>query len=109
MRARRRRRTTEPAFYAFDVGFHQALTTHLRLDRSREALDGVRAHLERVRRMLTPPAGRNNSALAEHAAIAAAIASRDAGAARTAMDRHLAATAQTFEAFARERPELILA
>ena len=65
------------SFYAHDVGFHQALTTHLGLRRSAEILDGVRAHLERVRRMLMLPPGRIRQTLAEHSAIFAAIAAGD--------------------------------
>jgi DNA-binding GntR family transcriptional regulator len=98
-----------PGFYALDVGFHHVLTTHLGLGRSSEVLDGLRTHLERVRRMLMLPSGRIRETLAEHLAIVAAIAAADAGAARSAMDRHLAVTADNFESFARERPELISA
>ena len=71
-----------PSFYALDVGFHQVLTTHLELGRSSEVLDGLRTHLERVRRMLMLPTGRIRETLAEHLAIVAAIAAADAGAAR---------------------------
>jgi len=97
------------SFYGLDVSFHQALTTHLGLPRSAEILDSVRAHLERVRRMLMLPAGRIRQTLAEHAAIVAAIAASDAAAAQAAMERHLTETAGQFESFARERPELISA
>ncbi|MGO9773819.1 MAG: GntR family transcriptional regulator [Roseiarcus sp.] len=97
------------AFYQLDVGFHQALTTHLRLKHSGEILDGVRAHLERVRRMLMAPAGRIRLTLSEHSAIADAIAAGDVAGARAAMDRHLAGTTEHFEAFARERPALFSA
>ena len=66
------------SFYTHDVGFHQALTTHLGLRRSAEILDNVRAHLERVRRMLMLPPGRISGTLAEHTAIFEAIAAGDA-------------------------------
>jgi len=95
------------SFYAHDVGFHQALTTHLGLRRSAEILDSVREHLERVRRMLMLPPGRIRQTLAEHSAIFAAIEAGDVESARVAMDRHLIETTGQFEAFARERPELI--
>jgi len=94
------------SFYAHDVGFHQALTVHLGLRRSAEILDGLRAHLERVRRLLMLPPGRIRVTLAEHAAVCAAIAAGDVDGARAAMDRHLTETTGQFEAFARERPEL---
>jgi DNA-binding GntR family transcriptional regulator len=97
------------SFYAQDVAFHQALTTHLGLRRSAEILDSVRAHLERVRRMLMLPPGRIRQTLAEHSAIVAAIAAGDVESARVAMERHLTETTGQFETFARERPELISA
>jgi DNA-binding GntR family transcriptional regulator len=93
-------------FYRLDVEFHQLLTTHLGLEHTSEILDGLRAHLERVRRLLMVPAGRNRVTLTEHSAIIAAIEAGDAAGARAAMDRHLASTSQHFEAFARERPAL---
>jgi DNA-binding GntR family transcriptional regulator len=96
-------------FYELDVGFHRLLTTHLRLKHSGEILDSLRAHLERVRRLLMAPAGRIRATLGEHAAIAQAIEARDVAGARAAMDRHLAGTTEQFEAFARERPELFSA
>jgi DNA-binding GntR family transcriptional regulator len=96
-------------FYRLDVEFHKALTTHLGLKRSGEILDGLRAHLERVRRLLMAPAGRIRETLSEHSAFEAAIAAGDAAAAHAAMDRHLSGTTQHFEAFARERPALFSA
>jgi DNA-binding GntR family transcriptional regulator len=93
-------------FYALDVGFHAALTSHLGLDRSGEILDGLRAHLERVRRLLMLPSGRMQATLAEHRAIAEAISGGDGRMARAAMEAHLAAMTSMFENFARERPEL---
>lgn len=95
-----------PKFYALDVGFHATLTANLGLDRSGEILDGLRAHLERVRRLLMMPPGRMQATLAEHRAIVEAVAGADARTARAAMEAHLAAVATMFENFARERPEL---
>jgi len=97
------------AFYALDVSFHQAMGTYLDLRRSSEVLDGLRAHLERVRRMMTSSAARNRETLLEHARVVEAIAARDAKGARDAMARHLAQTTEQFESFARERPELFTA
>ena len=65
-----------PRFYALDVGFHAALTTHLGLERSGEILDGIRAHLERVRRLLMTPRGRMQATIDEHAAIVEGILHR---------------------------------
>lgn len=96
-------------FYELDVEFHQLLTTHLGLPHSGEILDVLRAHLERVRRLLMAPAGRIRVTLADHLAIVAAIEAGDAAGARAAMDRHLAGTTEQFEAFTRERPALFSA
>jgi DNA-binding GntR family transcriptional regulator len=93
-------------FYAFDVGFHQTAATYLGMQRSSEVLDGVRVHLERVRRMMTQSMARNRETLVEHAEVVAAIAARDVDRARDAMNRHLTQTTEQFESFARQRPEL---
>ena len=97
------------SFYTHDVAFHQVLTTQLALPRTAEILDSVRAHLERVRRLLMLTPGRIRQTLAEHSAIYAAIAAGDVESARVEMDRHLTETTGQFESFARERPELISA
>ena len=44
-------------FYAADVAFHQAITARLGMARANEILDGLRVHLERVRRLLMSPPG----------------------------------------------------
>lgn len=93
-------------FYELDVGFHAALASHLGLDRTGEVLDGLRAHLERVRRLLMLPPGRMQATLSEHGAIVEAIVSADARGARAAMEAHIGAMTTLFEKFARERPEL---
>lgn len=95
-----------PRFYALDVGFHAALTAHLGLDRSGEILDGIRAHLERVRRLLMTPRGRMQATHAEHAAVVEGILSGEAEKARAAMEAHLAQMTDLVEKFAEERPEL---
>jgi DNA-binding GntR family transcriptional regulator len=95
-----------PRFYALDVGFHAALTTNLGLERSGEILDGIRAHLERVRRLLMTPPGRMQATIEEHAAIVEGILAGDAEKAREAMQAHLAQMTDLVEKFAGERPEL---
>jgi len=96
-------------FYQLDVEFHQILTSHLRLKHSGEILDGLRAHLERVRRLLMAPAGRIRVTLNDHTRIVAAMEAGNAALARREMADHLAGTAEQFETFARERPELFSA
>ncbi len=93
-------------FYAVDVAFHQILTSRLGMARAAEVLDGLREHLERVRRLLMTPPGRIRVALSEHRAVAEAIEAGDAPAARAAMKRHLAVTGELLEQVAQERPGL---
>jgi DNA-binding GntR family transcriptional regulator len=96
-------------FYAADVGFHAILTQRLGLRRSGEILDGVREHLERVRRLLMTPPGRMKTTVAEHEAIAAAIINADPPGARAAMEAHMMEMTALIENFSRRRPELFSA
>ena len=93
-------------FYSLDVVFHAVLTQRLGLDRTGELLDGVRAHLERVRRLLMTPDGRMQATQREHEAVVAAIERCDPDTARAAMTAHLGQTTAMFEDFAKQRPEL---
>lgn len=93
-------------FYASDVAFHQLLVVGLGMARAAEVLDGLRAHLERARRLLMSPPGRIRQVLREHEAIVSAIEIGDADAAQAAMKSHLAATADILETVARQRPEM---
>ena len=93
-------------FYALDVDFHRLLPSLLALGHCSEILDGLRSHLERVRRLLLSPAGRMPTTLSEHSAIAKAVMRGDAEGARTAMHYHLQQTTELFETFARERSNL---
>jgi len=97
------------SFYATDVAFHQILTSRLALPRAGEVLDGLRVHLERVRRILMSPPGRIRDVLAEHRAIVEAIEAGDAFAAREAMERHLGATGDLLQTVARQRPSIFAA
>ena len=89
-----------------DVAFHQILTSRLAMARAGEVLDGLRVHLERVRRILMSPPGRIREALAEHHAVVKAIKAADPSAARDAMRRHLAVTGELLERVAHQRPGL---
>jgi len=93
-------------FYLLDVDFHRLLTSQLGLGHCGEILEGLRSHLERVRRLLLSPPGRMPVSLAEHGAIAAAVSRGDAAGARAAMEYHLQQTTDLFESFARERSGL---
>ena len=93
-------------FYALDVAFHRLLTAPLALVHSDEILDGLRSHLERVRRMLMAPKGRMQMTVGEHEGVVAANLGGDGSEARAAMERHLTQMVETFETFAREKPDL---
>jgi DNA-binding GntR family transcriptional regulator len=93
-------------FYALDVEFHRLLPATLGLFHCAEILDGLRAHLERVRRLLLSPPGRMPRTLAEHGAIAKAVLGGDEPGARAAMHHHLQQTTDLFETFAREHAGL---
>jgi DNA-binding GntR family transcriptional regulator len=96
-------------FYALDVEFHRLIVSHLALSHASEILEGLRSHLERVRRLLLTPPGRLPKTVAEHGAIAAALRAGDAAGARAAMYAHLEQTTALFEAFVKHRPNLFLA
>jgi len=98
-----------PRFYDLDVGFHAILTQRLGLDRSGEILDGVREHLERLRRLLMTPHGRMQATIAEHRAVVEGVESADPARARAAMEAHMSAMTALFENFSRQRPELFSA
>jgi GntR family transcriptional regulator, rspAB operon transcriptional repressor len=95
-------------FYALDVEFHKILVGALGLQQTREILDGLRSHLERVRRILLSPPGRLPSAYAEHKRVLDAIRTRDVAGAGEAMRAHLDATTAIFEKIAREHPETFI-
>ena len=95
-----------PGFYALDVEFHDIIINGIALAHANEILEGLRAHLERVRRLLLTPPGRLPNTLKEHRAIAEAIRTGDAQAARTAMRTHLEQTSAMLVTVSRQRPDL---
>ena len=92
-------------FHHFDLAFHAMLQDQLGFSRVRNATETARLGLERVRRMLNTRR-RLDVTLAEHEAIARAIAAGDGQAAASAMNDHLESVLAELEDFARERPEL---
>jgi GntR family transcriptional regulator, rspAB operon transcriptional repressor len=94
------------AFYTLDVAFHGILTASLGMARANDVLESLRIHLERIRRLTMSPPGRLRASLNEHAAIATAIETEDAAAAREAMKQHLSITASRLEALAKHQPKL---
>ncbi|MBV8565917.1 MAG: GntR family transcriptional regulator [Methylobacteriaceae bacterium] len=96
-------------FYALDVEFHRLIIVGAQLRHAKEILEGIRTHLERIRRLLLTPPGRLPNTLAEHRSVADALRARNPAAAREAMRTHLIETTVLFETIARERPNLFSA
>lgn len=94
------------AFYALDVAFHAAMLSRLDFSHTASVLEPLRSHLERTRRIMAAPPGRMHATFEEHRAVAAAVGSGSAEAARAAMRRHLAETTAVVEAFALHNPAL---
>jgi DNA-binding GntR family transcriptional regulator len=93
------------SFHRYDLAFHAIPLDELGYERVRATIEAARIGLDRVRRLLNTR--RNlHTTLAEHRAIAEAIARRDTAAAVKAMENHLAQVLAELETFARERPEL---
>lgn len=93
-------------FHALDLEFHQILIDALGFARVPALVDGARAGLERVRRMLSSP-DRLAAPLAEHEAILAALATGDGEAAAAAMRRHLDRVVDDLAAFGRDHPGVV--
>jgi DNA-binding GntR family transcriptional regulator len=75
-------------FHMLDLAFHEMLLEELNYPRVTAAVDAARHSLERARRMLSSPR-RHANTLAEHQAILAALTTRNAEEAASAMKNHL--------------------
>lgn len=92
-------------FLELDVAYHALLTDGLGAARVAEILDSLRAHLDRVRRLLLPEPGRIATTLDEHRAVQAAIEAGTPAAAARAMRRHLDSVIARLVAFERNYPD----
>jgi DNA-binding GntR family transcriptional regulator len=92
-------------FYVLDLAFHEILVQGLGLARVANVIEASRANVDRVRRLLSSPR-RHAVTLDEHRSILAAIAAREPGAARRAMEAHLDAVMAELEQLSAERPEI---
>ncbi len=92
-------------FLQLDVAFHRALTDGLAWPRVADALDALRVHLDRVRRLLLPEPGRMEATLAEHHDILQAIEQSDARAADRAMRRHVDTVIERLASYETLHPE----
>ncbi len=92
-------------FLRLDVVFHQQLVDGLGLGRIGELLDSLRAHLDRIRRILLPEPGRMESTLAEHQSIFDAIVRRKPRQADQAMRTHLNVVLERLVIFEKQYPD----
>jgi DNA-binding GntR family transcriptional regulator len=92
-------------FYALDLAFHALLVEGLDLPRVAAVIEASRANIDRVRRLLASPR-RHAVTLAEHRRLFEAIETRDAEAARRAMELHLRAVTEELERFSSEHPDV---
>jgi DNA-binding GntR family transcriptional regulator len=97
--------TDYDGFLQLDVAFHRVPVDGLGLRRITEILDGLRTHLDRVRRLLLPEPGRMATTLDEHHAILDALERRKPAAADRAMRRHLDVVIERLVGFEREHPD----
>lgn len=91
-------------FYARDLAFHETLVAGLEMPRVAAVIEASRANIDRVRRLLASPR-RHAVTLKEHRTLYAAIAARDPGRARRAMEAHLDAVRDELDRFATEQPD----
>ncbi len=83
------RRGDQPGFIAADDGYHRTLLDAAGLPHVRSIIDGVNAHLDRVRFHSSGFADRAAEAIAEHEEVIAALTRRDAHASAAAVHAHL--------------------
>jgi GntR family transcriptional regulator, rspAB operon transcriptional repressor len=91
-------------FYQLDLAFHDLLLSELGFQRVKDAVEGARASLNRMRLLVLTPE-RRPRAYAEHVQIAEALRQRDVLAAGRAMERHLDTVMQELFATSDKHPE----
>lgn len=95
-------------FVAADRAFHQLLYAAAGMDRLQDLVDRVSGHVDRLRRLHLPTAGKTASILRDHRAIAAAIAAGNGAAAQEALRTHLSGTLSAVDAIRREWPDYVV-
>jgi GntR family transcriptional regulator, rspAB operon transcriptional repressor len=102
-------RDDRAGYFAADVVFHELIAESIKFRSTIAIVRGLRAPLDRVRRLLVEPRTSVDSTLVEHDAIFAAIESRNPEAARSAMAAHLKSTVDRFEREVALRPDIFSA
>ncbi len=94
-------------FIEADQAFHQAMYIALGLEALWTLVRRQSGHIDRLRRLHLPEAGKAASVLRQHEAVAAAIARRDPAAARAALREHLSGTLGRIDEIRRLYPESV--
>ncbi|KDB51297.1 transcriptional regulator [Sphaerotilus natans subsp. natans DSM 6575] len=94
-------------FIEADRSFHQAMYAALDLDALWTLVRRQSGHIDRLRRLHLPEAGKAASVLRQHEAVAEAIARRDPAAARAALRDHLSGTLGRIDEMRRLYPESV--
>jgi len=90
-------------FYELDVELHREMIAESELPKFNDALDPMRAHLDRVRRLMQTIPGRVYGTLAEHEQLVAGIASGDPARAAHGLRAHLESAMTYFVTVANEQ------
>lgn len=94
-------------FIEADQAFHQAMYIALGLEALWTLVRRQSGHIDRLRRLHLPEAGKAASVLRQHEAVAAAIARRDPAGARAALREHLSGTLGRIDEIRRLYPESV--
>ena len=94
-------------FIEADRAFHQAMYAALGLEALWMLVRRQSGHIDRLRRLHLPEAGKAASVLRQHEAVAAAIARRDPAGARAALREHLGGTLGRIDEIRRLYPESV--
>ncbi|WP_326541768.1 GntR family transcriptional regulator [Pseudorhodoferax sp.] len=95
-------------FVAADRQFHQLLYAAADMAALVELVGRVSGHVDRLRRLHLPTAGKTASILRDHRAIAEAIAAGDAAAAQEALRMHLSGTLSAVEEIRQQFPDYVV-
>lgn len=95
-------------FVAADRQFHQLLYAAADMAALVELVGRVSGHVDRLRRLHLPTAGKTASILRDHRAIVEAIAAGDAAAAQEALRAHLSGTLSAIEEIRQQFPDYVV-
>lgn len=95
-------------FVAADRQFHQLLYAAADMAALVDLVARVSGHVDRLRRLHLPTAGKTTSILRDHNAIVDAIEAREPGAAQDALRTHLSGTLSAVEEIGRQYPDYVV-